>query len=124
MSNIKNYDEEDLSSITGGVSGEKRMIGKINNGEEDEARIFGYVTPTGQISGALYDTELEIKVDITESGPRGPKGDHGDGEGTGTKNYLELENLPKIQSIELRGNKSFKDLGVDSIFKKDIDTLF
>lgn len=122
MSNIKNYGEEDLSSITGGVSGEKRMIGKINNGEEDEARIFGYVTPTGQVSGALYDTELEIKVDITESGPPGPPGIGGPG--SGTRDYLELINLPSIESVQLKGNKTFKDLGVDSIFKKEIDNLF
>ena len=38
----------------------------------------------------------------------------GHGGGGGTSNYEELSNLPKINSVELKGNKSFSDLGLNA----------
>lgn len=37
----------------------------------------------------------------------------GGGGGTGTSNYLDLENKPKINNVELIGNKTLEDLGID-----------
>lgn len=37
----------------------------------------------------------------------------GGGGGTGTSNYLDLENKPKINNVELIGNKTLEDLGMD-----------
>lgn len=38
----------------------------------------------------------------------------GPGGGGGTSDYEKLSNLPKINSVELKGNKSFSDLGLDA----------
>lgn len=37
----------------------------------------------------------------------------GSGTGTGTSNYTELSNKPKINNVELTGNKSLKDLEIN-----------
>lgn len=39
---------------------------------------------------------------------------NGSGGGGGTDDYEKLSNLPKINSVELKGNKSFSDLGLDA----------
>ena len=39
---------------------------------------------------------------------------HNGGGGGGTSDYEELSNLPKINSVELKGNKSLADLGIAS----------
>lgn len=36
----------------------------------------------------------------------------GGGGGGGTTNYNQLNNLPMVNSITLKGNKSLKDLGI------------
>lgn len=41
-----------------------------------------------------------------------PKGEPGTSESGGTSNYDELENLPNINGIELKGNKSLEELGI------------
>ena len=41
----------------------------------------------------------------------------------GTTNYEDLVNKPKIESVELVGNKTFIDLGLESIDSSDIDNL-
>ena len=38
--------------------------------------------------------------------------------GSGTSNYEDLENLPQINGVELKGNKTTEDLGIVS---KEID---
>lgn len=44
--------------------------------------------------------------------------------GTGTSNYEELKNKPKINEIELIGNKSFEDLGLIPMSNTEIENLF
>lgn len=39
---------------------------------------------------------------------------NGSGGGGGTDDYEKLSNLPKINSVELKGNKSISDLGIDA----------
>lgn len=43
------------------------------------------------------------------------------GGGGGTSDYEQLSNLPKINSVELKGNKSLNDLGIAS--SSDLNTL-
>ena len=38
--------------------------------------------------------------------------------------YEKLKNLPKINDIEVIGNKSFDDLGMTEVTNIDIDNLF
>lgn len=38
----------------------------------------------------------------------------------GTKDYEELENKPQIESVELIGNKTFEDLGLESLNNEDL----
>lgn len=37
---------------------------------------------------------------------------HGGGGGGGTTNYNLLDNLPQVNNVTLKGNKSLKDLGI------------
>ena len=46
------------------------------------------------------------------------------GSGGGTMDYEDLENLPKINNVELRGNKTFDDLGLQAITENQINDLF
>lgn len=49
-------------------------------------------------------------------------GNLGDGELTG--NYENMINLPQINSVALKGNKSFEDLGLREITNLEIDEMF
>ena len=57
---------------------------------------------------------LELK-DVIEAG--------GGGGGGGTTNYNLLTNLPQINSVTLKGNKSFDDLGMQSLTNEQMNTL-
>lgn len=46
----------------------------------------------------------------------------GQGGGGGTSNYLDLANKPKINNVELTGNKTLKDLGIDVPIDEDTIT--
>ena len=39
-------------------------------------------------------------------------------------NYEELKNLPKINDVELIGNKDFDELGMSEVTNIEIDNLF
>lgn len=56
---------------------------------------------------------LELK-DVIEAGGGG---------GGGTTNYNLLTNLPQINSVTLKGNKSFDDLGMQSLTNEQMDAL-
>lgn len=45
------------------------------------------------------------------------------GGGGGTTNYNLLTNLPQINSVTLKGNKSFDDLGMQSLTNEQMDAL-
>lgn len=55
-----------------------------------------------------------------QKGDRGEKGDPGDKGG----DYETLKNLPRINSIELKGNKELEDIGIDRLTNKSIDDIF
>lgn len=80
-----------------GVDG--REIGRTNieNGstftEIDTGKLF------------MYDAENTVWYEIETSGGGG-------GGGTGTDNYNLLSNKPKINNVEIKGNKSLVDLGI------------
>lgn len=40
-----------------------------------------------------------------------------------SNNYNELNNKPKIEGVELVGNKTFPDLGLNTITEQEIDNL-
>lgn len=43
--------------------------------------------------------------------------------GSGTKDYEELKNKPQIESVELVGNKTFEELGLESIDNEELMSL-
>ena len=43
---------------------------------------------------------------------------------SGTSNYEQLSNLPSIESVQLIGDKSFEDLGLEECSNIEIDNLF
>ena len=47
----------------------------------------------------------------------------GGGGGGGTTNYNLLTNLPQVNNITLKGNKSFDDLGMQSLTNEQMNTL-
>lgn len=46
------------------------------------------------------------------------------GSGGGTFNYEELLNLPSIEGVTLRGNKTLEQLGITEITTAEIDAMF
>ena len=42
----------------------------------------------------------------------------------GTTDYNELINKPKVNTVELKGNKSFEDLGLNRMSNSDLESLF
>ena len=43
--------------------------------------------------------------------------------GTGTSDYEELKNKPKINEVELKGNKEFEDLGLSALSNIELENL-
>ena len=43
---------------------------------------------------------------------------------SGTNDYEKLLNLPSIESVQLKGNKTFEELGMSECDNIDIDNLF
>lgn len=52
------------------------------------------------------EIEIEFEEDIVGSG--------------GTNDYEELKNKPKINEVELEGNKSFEELGITPLTNMEI----
>lgn len=67
----------------------------------DVEEICGEIQPCGCISGELGYPVKEV----------------------GTRNYEDLYNKPKINTVELIGNKSFEELGMEAMTNFDIDRL-
>lgn len=42
----------------------------------------------------------------------------------GTSDYNKLKNLPSVENIELRGNKTFEELGLEEVTNQDILDMF
>ena len=76
-----------------------------------------------------YSPEISIttitgghRVTITDKDhPQGQSFDVLDGQGGGTSNYADLSNKPKINNVELNGNKTAHDLGLAA--QTDIPTV-
>ena len=64
--------------------------------------------------GTINDAILEFVI------PRGEKGDKGD---SGTTNYIDLDNKPKINGVELDGNRNFNELGLMQLTNTEIENL-
>ena len=86
----------------------------------------------------ISEESEELVVNIIEAGPKGdkgepgiqgPKGDKGDTgdvgpQGpSGTTDYSQLINKPSINNVELDGNKTLSDLGINSITEDQVKTL-
>ena len=79
------------------------------------------------IIGTIEDSSMQVVVEIKDSGPQGPKGEKGDtGEQgpPGTTNYNDLTNKPRIESVELIGNKTLDEIGIRTMTENEIDLLF
>lgn len=77
--------------------------------------IDGTVTGTirsvdGTVSGALSNTQSPV-VGALSTGP------------VGTLNYNGLKNKPSIESVVLEGNKTLKQIGVDTASVHDIEKI-
>lgn len=71
-----------------------------------------------ELKGVIEDNNFNVIVQITESGPRGPQGP------PGTANYNDLTNKPRIESVELIGNKTLDEIGIRTMTENEIDLLF
>ena len=70
------------------------------------------------IIGIIEDSSMEVVVEIKDSGPQGPPGP------PGTTNYNDLTNKPRIESVELIGNKTLDEIGIRTITETEIGLLF
>lgn len=46
-----------------------------------------------------------------------------DREGGGTNDYNALVNKPQIEGVTLKGNRTFRQLGLESMTEQDIDNI-
>ena len=74
-----------------------------------------------ELKGVIEDNSFNVIVQITESGSRGPQGPPGP---PGTTNYNDLTNKPRIESVELIGNKTLDEIGIRTITETEIGLLF
>lgn len=79
---------------------------------------------TNELIGVLENASLEVNVTIAESGPRGLQGETGPPGPPGTANYNDLTNKPRIESVELIGNKTLDEIGIRAMTETDIGLLF
>ena len=83
--------------------------------------LIGIISSEGELKGVIEDNSFNVIVQITESGPRGPQGPPGP---PGTANYNDLTNKPRIESVELIGNKTLDEIGIRTITENEIGLLF
>lgn len=74
-------------------------------------------------SGIYFDTKVKKGSNnaVTSDAVAKAIEEGGGGGGSGSTDYADLSNKPKINNVELSGNKSLNDLGIAS--KTDLDTL-
>lgn len=83
--------------------------------------LIGIISSEGELKGVIEDNNFNVIVQIGESGPRGPQGSPGP---PGTTNYNDLTNKPRIESVELIGNKTLDEIGIRTMTENEIDLLF
>lgn len=87
----------------------------------DEVKVIGQISDAGlQITAQINDESLAINTTITEVGPQGPQGPAGSAD---VVDYNIMFNKPKIELVELVGNKTFEELGITAMEMADIDNL-
>lgn len=72
-------------------------------------------------SGIYFDTKVKKGSNNAVTSDAVAKAIEEGGGGSGSTDYADLSNKPKINDVELSGNKSLNDLGIAS--KTDLDTL-
>lgn len=73
--------------------------------------INGVLTPKQNLTGTVegvsnIDGDVSIPINV------------------GTSDYNKLKNIPSIESVELRGNKTLQELGIEECGNQDILNLF
>ena len=96
---------ENPSVVNSGTSTDIVLDFVIPKGDKGDTGEQGPVGPEGPV-GPQGPVGPEGPV-----GPQGPAGPAGEG---GTANYEDLQNKPKIENVELSGNKTLADLGIAS----------
>ena len=75
---------------------------------EQKGKLQGRASPAVNINGNV----------------QGQKSLTGIANGSTSNDYEKLLNLPSIEDIQLKGNKSFEDLGLEECSNLEIDSLF
>ena len=78
---------------------------------EQKASLSGTATQTASLNASINSN---ISLSGNASGSNR----------SGTSNYEQLSNLPSIESVQLIGDKSFEDLGLEECSNIEIDNLF
>lgn len=88
-----------------------RVDGSISPGD---TVLSGTVTRNGTLTASLSQNGRTIGGSVAPGSS-----------GTGTSDYERLRNKPQIESVELIGNKSFEELGLEPIASDElIDILY
>ena len=77
---------------------------------------------TAQLCIPTIEVEISPEIDIEEKSPdiELEVSDYVGGMAAGTKDYEKLENKPKVNGVELSGDKSFEELGVSPLSNLEI----
>lgn len=103
----------DNGDFVGPVGAQGKKGDKGDKGDPGEAGPQGEQGPKGDIGAQGPKGEQGVKGDKGDTGPKGEKGDPGETgpQGPpGTTDYLELENKPNINGVEIVGNISLAAL--------------
>ena len=92
--------------------------------------LIGTIETDASLVGEVTDSQLEINVSLTEVGPKGEKGDpftYSDftpEQLASFTNYNNLINKPRIEFVELIGNKTLDEIGISTMTENEIGLLF
>ena len=100
---------------------------RLLSGPDDGSQDFNVYSKTTEVLQANDPVFLFYIGDLTNAwigmkmdGGNAPSGGGG---GSGTDNYNDLLNKPRINSVELSGNKSLSDLGIQQAINNAIENL-
>ena len=85
---------------------------------------------TSELVYVLEYASLELNATITETGPKGEKGDPFTYDDftpeqlASFTNYNNLINKPRIEFVELIGNKTLGEIGISTMTEYEIGLLF
>lgn len=101
-----------MTSLIGKNSTNTDLVGSLSEGAQLRATIA---------SGARGTSAYEIWLRL---GNKGTEEDFINSLRASEVNYEVLDNKPKIEGVELVGDKSFEELGMEKIGIEDIEKLF